>query len=61
VKNEIRDFLDVRVGKAYKCPQRNTMKLLVHESLSLEGFAHGQGCRCTTTKLDCLMGSFVKK
>jgi len=29
--------------------------------LSSEGFAHGQGCRCTTTWLDCLVGSFVKK
>jgi len=28
----------VRVGKAYKCPQRNTMKVLVHESLAFGGF-----------------------
>jgi len=48
-------------GKAYKCPQMKTMKFLVHESLSSEGFAHGQGCRCTTAYLDCLVGSFVKK
>jgi len=31
-KNEIRGFWDFRVGKAYKCPQMNTMKFLVHES-----------------------------
>jgi len=29
--------------------------------LSSEAFAHGQGCRCTMAKLDCLVGSFVKK
>jgi len=37
-KNEIRDFWDVRVGKAYKCPQMNTMKVLVHESSEFGGF-----------------------
>jgi len=37
-KNEIRDFWDVRVGKAYKCHQMNTMKVLVHESLLFGGF-----------------------
>jgi len=106
-KNEISGFWDLSVGKAYKCPQMNTIKFLVHESfefgwfctwprlavhhgiarwlvgefcekmkfvvfemwglerptnvpkwipwnswctkvLSSEGFAHGQGCRCTT-------------
>ena len=38
VKNEIRGFLDVRVGMAYKCPQMNTMKVLVHESFEVGGF-----------------------
>jgi len=28
----------VRVGKAYKCPQMNTMKVLVHESFEVGGF-----------------------
>jgi len=28
----------VRVGKASKCPQMNTMKVLVHESFELVGF-----------------------
>jgi len=47
----------VRVGKAYKSFQMNTMKVLVHEVLSSEGFAHGQVGRCTTAKLDGLVGS----
>jgi len=34
----------VRVGKAYKCPQMNTMKFLVHESF-------GFGGPCTWPKL----------
>jgi len=38
VKNEIRDFWDVRVGKAYKCPQTSTMKVLVNESFEFGGF-----------------------
>jgi len=33
-KNEIRDFWDLRVGKAYKCPQMNTMKVLVHHHIA---------------------------
>jgi len=37
-KNEIRDFWDVRVGKAYKCPQMNTMKVLLHESFEFGVF-----------------------
>ena len=37
-KNEIRGFWDVRVGKAYKCPQMNTMKVLLHESFEFGGF-----------------------
>jgi len=28
----------VRVGKASKCPQMNTMKVLVHESFKFGGF-----------------------
>jgi len=28
----------VRVGKAYKCPQMNTLKVLVHESFEFGGF-----------------------
>jgi len=28
----------VRVVKAYKCPQMNTMKVLVHESFEFGGF-----------------------
>ena len=40
LKNEVHDFLDVRVGKAHKCPQMNIMKFLVHES-----FVFGGVCR----------------
>jgi len=36
-KNEIRGFWDVSVGKAYKCPQMSTVKVLVHESFELDG------------------------
>jgi len=37
-KIEIRDFWHVRVGKAYKFPQMNTMKFLVHKSFEFGGF-----------------------
>jgi len=43
----------VRVGKAYKCLQMNTIEVFVHESFEFGGF-------CTTAKLDGLVGSFVK-
>ena len=59
-KNEIRGFWDVRVEKAYKYPQMNTMKILMHESFEFGGF-------CTWPRLAVhdgiggLVGSFVKK
>jgi len=37
-KIEIRDFWDVRFGKASKCPQMKTMKVLVHKSFEFGGF-----------------------
>jgi len=37
-KIEIRGFWDVRVGLASKCPQMNTMKVLVHKSFKFGGF-----------------------
>jgi len=37
-KTEIRGFWDVRVGLASKCPQMNTMKVLVHECFEFGGF-----------------------
>ena len=49
----------MRVGKAYKCPQMNTMKILVDESFEFGGF-------CTWSRLAVhdgiggLVGSFVK-
>jgi len=50
-KNEIRGFWDVRVEKAYKYPQMNTMKFLVHESFEFGGVCTWLGCRCTTHSL----------
>jgi len=50
----------VRVGKAYKCLQMNTMKILVHESFEFGGF-------CTWPRLAVhhgiggMVGSFVEK
>jgi len=50
----------VRVGKAYKSPQMNTMKIPVHESFEFVGF-------CTWPRLAVhhgiggLVGSFMKK
>jgi len=60
-KIEIGGFGDVGVGMAYKCPQTNTMEVLVHEIFELCGFCTGPIWRCSTTKLDGLVGSFVKK
>jgi len=37
-KNKIHGFWDVKVGMASKCPQMNTMKVLVHKSFQLYGF-----------------------
>ena len=37
-KSEIRGFWDVKVGMASKCPQFNSMKLLVHKSFEFSGF-----------------------
>jgi len=31
----------VRVGKAYKCPQRSTIKVLVNKSFEFGGFCTG--------------------
>jgi len=47
-QNEIRNFWDVRVGKVYKCPQMNTLKILVHESFEFGGFCTWPSWRCTT-------------
>jgi len=37
-KSEIRGYWDVRVGKAYKCPQMKTIKFLLNESFEFGGF-----------------------
>ena len=44
------------VGKAYKCPQMNTMKFLVHDSLEFGGV-----CTWPRLSLDWLVGSFYEK
>jgi len=59
-KNESRDFWDVRVGKAYKCPKWVPWKSWCTKVLSSVGIAQGQVGRCTTAELDGLVGSFVK-
>jgi len=61
VKNEIRDFRDVSVGKVYKCPQMSTVKVLVHESFKLEGFCTWPIWSVHSGIAIWLGGSFVKK
>jgi len=61
VKNEIRDFCDVSVGKVYKCPQMSTVKVLVHESFKLEGFCTWPIWSVHSGIAIWLGGSFVKK
>jgi len=61
VKNEIRDFWDVSVGKVYKCPQMSTVKVLVHESFKLEGFCTWPIWSVHSGIAIWLGGSFVKK
>jgi len=60
-KNEIRDFWDVSVGKVYKCPQKSTVKVLVHESFKLEGFCTWPIWSVHSGIAIWLGGSFVKK
>jgi len=50
----------VRVGKAYKCPQMNTMKILVPESFEFGGFCRWQRL-AVHHGIGGLVGSFVKK
>ena len=59
-KNEIRGFWDVRIEKAYKYPQMNTMKFLVHESFEFGGVCTWLGCRCTTNSLIAWWGVLWK-
>jgi len=59
-KNEIRGFWDVRVEKAYKYPQMNTMKFLVHESFEFGGVCTWLGCQCTTHSLIAWWGVLWK-
>jgi len=61
VKNEISGFLDVRVGMAYKRPQMNTMKVLVHESFEFGGFCTWQSWSVHHDIARWLGGLFCKK
>ena len=50
----------MRVGKAYKCPQMNTMEVLVHESFEFGGFCTWPRLAVPHGIVDGLVGSFVK-
>ena len=49
------------VGKAYKFPQVNTMKFLVHESFEFGGFSTWARLAVHHNIGNGLVGSFVKK
>ena len=51
----------MRVGKAYKCPQMNTIKFLVHESFEFGGFCAWPRLAVHHDIGNGLVGSFVKK
>jgi len=51
----------VRVGKAYKCPQMNTMKVLVHENFEFGGFCTWPSWSVHQGISRCLGGEFFEK
>jgi len=51
----------VRVGKAYKCPQMNTMKVLVHESFKFGVFCTWPSLAVHHHKARWLGGEFCEK
>jgi len=51
----------VRVGKAYKCPQMNTIKVLVHESFEFGGFCTWPSCSVHHDLARWLGGEFCEK
>jgi len=51
----------VRVGKAYKCPQMNTMKVLVQESFEFGGFCTTPSCSVHHDIARWLGGEFCEK
>jgi len=51
----------VRVGKAYKCPQMSTMKVLVHENFEFGGFSTGPSWSVHHGIAGWLGGEFCEK
>jgi len=51
----------VRVGKAYKCPQMNTMKIFVHESFEFGGFCTWRSWSVHYGITRWLVGEFCEK
>jgi len=51
----------VRVGKAYKCPQMNTVNVLVHESFEFGGFCTRQSLAVHHGVTRWLGGEFCEK
>jgi len=49
------------IGKAYKCPQMNTMKVLVHESFEFGGFCTGPSWSMHHGQARWLAGEFCEK
>ena len=49
----------MRVGKVYKCPQMNTLKILVHESFEFGRVLH-MAKLTVHDGIGGLVGSFVK-
>jgi len=60
-QNEIRDFWDMPVGKASKCPQMNTIVVLVHESFEFGGFLTWPSWSVHHGITSWLGGEFCKK
>jgi len=60
-KNDIRDFLDVKVWRASKSPQMNTIKVLVHESFELCGFCTWPSVAVCHGLARWLCGEFCEK
>jgi len=51
----------VRVGKAYKCPQMNTVKVLLHESFELDGVCTWPSWSVHRGVARWLVGEFCEK
>jgi len=60
-KIEIRDFWGVKVGKAYKCPQINTINIFVNKSFEFCGFCSWPCLAVWHDKARLLGGVFCEK